>query len=79
MFFSEPVEHSIVNENKSEDVLDYNRVVNKFSILKSNWSPQKLYTVYPCISLVCVLTDVKSFIHTLYTIPIVQTTYLKTT
>lgn len=67
MFFSEPVEHSIVNENKSEDVLDYNRVVNKFSILKSNWSPQKLYTVYPCISLVCVLTDVKSFIHTLYT------------
>lgn len=67
MFFSEPVTHSELRENDQDDVLDYTRIVNNFGLLKSRWTPQKLYTVYPAISLVCILTDIKSFLHTLYT------------
>jgi hypothetical protein len=67
MFFSEPVTDSNPVSNDITTILDYNKLVNNFSNLRSKWNSQKLYTVYPSISLVCCLTDVVHFLHTLYT------------
>jgi hypothetical protein len=57
----------IYNNFSNCEMIHYKSLVDKFNVIKSKYTPEKLYNMYPCISFICCLTDVKLFLHTLYT------------
>lgn len=78
MFFSEPKSRNITNYshdnieliyNNSTDckMINYKSCVERFANVKSKYTTEKLYNMYPCISFICCITDAKLFLHTLYT------------
>jgi len=48
-------------------ILDWNKCINFFDQKMLNVNPENRYLIYPKISVVCLVTDVKLFIHTLHT------------